>query len=713
MKPFPKKHIKTLKTLFGESQFGLRIALGSFFVIALATFLHFREVLVEMLEVNSQAPGYVVAQVDFEFPDPDATMILRGEAIRDVGKIYKIPENEITTARNHMEAELLDHPYWRKDSNSTFNEMYLSLDAITEVLTNARITDARTLKKQKELGLTDENFFLGSKSPEELPPNFWEKVKELLKKNYPDISPTSLVFILDHFQKQKWTLASDIDSQKNFKEMIEETIPQRYTPVKAGSRLLDQGDKVTPKHIAMLKAMKAEISKSRNLWTVQTSLGSFIFSLIITFSAGLYLRSRQKSLFESVRELCIYISIIIFGLILSKSVEWVLLNSSTQWIEFVRYPIIVPLISILICILINEEIAIFTTAYLSVIMGIALAVDHSSFLLINLVTGTIGALSSTHLKKRKEVFIVSAKMWLATAFLILAFNLFHKTVFTEAILVDFATTAMNFFLIALLLIGLTPIFESLFGIMTDMTLMEFMDPTNVLLKRLSIEAPGTYQHSLALGFIAEHVANAIGANGLFCRVTTLYHDIGKLNTPHYYTENQMIMGGNQFDIHQLLTPIESAYIIKAHVQDGATLAYQHHLPQSFIDIIYQHHGTTLIKFFYAKQVAEMGGNTADIDENAFRYPGPKPQTKEAAIIMLADSLEAASRSLDDNSEETIKKMVDRIATDKISDNQFDDCPLTFHELSLIKTKFVEIIKASYHSRIKYPELKKESKESQV
>ncbi len=698
-----RKFTKRLKELSYESKFCIRLSLGFIFVLAFATFLHFREVLVEMLEINSKATSYVVAQIDFEFPDPDATMIIRQEAIRDVGKIYKIPENEINQARYQMESELLGHPYWRKESNSTFNEMYKALDATTDVLTSARVTDTRTLKKQKELGLTDENFYLADTKANQLPSNFWITVKHLVEKRYPDVSPASLTFILDHFEKQNWTLASDIDSQKNFNEIIEETIPQRFTPIKAGSRILDQGEKVSPKHIAMLKAMKAEISRSRNLWTVQTILGSLIFSLIITICAALYLKSRHKALFESVRELGVYITIVIFGLVIGKSGEWVLLNSSTQWIEYVRYPIFVPLVSILLSVLINEEIALFTTAYLSVVMGIALAVDHSSFLLINLLTGTIGALYSSHLKKRKEVFMVCAKMWLASAFLILAFNLFHKTVFSQAILVDFATTALNLFLIALLLASLTPIFESFFNIMTDMTLMEFMDPTNVLLKRLSIEAPGTYQHSLALGFISEHVANAIGANGLFCRVTTLYHDIGKLNTPHYYTENQMLMGGNQFDIHQLLTPIESAYIIKAHVQDGVTLAYQHNLPQSFIDIILQHHGTTLIKFFYAKQVAEMGGNTADIDENAFRYPGPKPQSKEAAIIMLADSLEAASRTLDDNSEDTIRIMVDRISTDKISDNQFDECPLTFHELSLIKTKFVEIIKATHHLRIKYPE----------
>jgi putative nucleotidyltransferase with HDIG domain len=694
---------KKLKELSYEGRFGIRIILGLVFVTFLATFLHFREVLVEILELNSKAPGYVVAWVDFEFPDPDATMILRQESIRDVGKIYRIPESEIKNVHHQMEAELLSHPYWRKESNSTFNEMYKALDAVSSVLTNARITDARTLKKQKELGILDENFYFSENPGNELPPSFWNKIKDLVESGYPDVSPASLTFILDYFEKQKWSLASDIDSQKNFKEMIEETIPQRYTPVKAGSRILDQGEKVTLKHIAMLKAMKAEISKSRNLWTIKTILSSLIFSLIITTCAALYLQSRHKNLFLSVRELAIYISIILLGLALGKAGEWVLLNSSTQWIEYVRYPIFIPFTSILLCILINEEVALFTTAYLSVVMGITLAVDHTSFLLINLLTGTIGVLFSTHLKKRKEFFAVSLKMWLVTAILVLAFNLAHKTLLSQTILIDFATTALNLFLLALLLVGLTPIFESFFGIMTDMTLMEFMDPTNVLLKRLSIEAPGTYQHSLSLGFIAEHVANSIGANGLFCRVTTLYHDIGKLNTPHYYTENQMLMGGNQFDIHQLLTPIESAYIIKAHVQDGATLAYQNNLPQSFIDIIYQHHGTTLIKFFYAKQIAELGGNAKDIDENAFRYPGPKPQTKEAAIIMLADSLEAASRSLDDNSEETIRNMVDRIASDKISDNQFDECPLTFHELSLIKIKFVEIIKATHHLRIKYPE----------
>ncbi len=702
-----RKFVKRLKELFRkdqfEAQFGIRLALGFIFVIIFAFFLHFQEVLVDLMEVGSKAPKYVVAEVNFEFPDPDATAILRQEALRDVGKIYKIPETEINNAKFQMEAELSQHPNWRKDSHATFNEMSKALDAVTETLTLVRVTDARTLKKQKELGLSDENFYLAPNEINEFPHNFWQNFQDVVQNEHTNLSPHALNFILDYFKKQKWTLSNDTDAQKALKEVVEESIPQRYTPITAGSRILNQGEKVYPRHIAMLKAMKEELNRSRNLWTPQTIFASLIFSLIITTCAILYLQIRHKAFFASIRELSVYITIIIIALALAKGAEWLLVSSTTQWSELVRYPIFVPFASILICILINAEIALFTSAYLTVIMGVTLAVDPFNFLLINLITGTVAVISSTHLKKRKEVFIVLAKVWLTAACIIFAFNLSNGTLFTSAILVDFATTALNLFVIALLLVGLTPIFESFFNIMTDMTLMEFMDPTNILLKRLSLEAPGTYQHSLSLGFIAEYVANAIGANGLFCRVTTLYHDIGKLNTPHYYTENQMIMGGNQFNIHQLLTPIESAYIIKAHVQDGAMLAHEHHLPQSFIDIIFQHHGTTLIKYFYTKQLAEMKGNPNEVDENAFRYPGPKPQSKEAAIIMLADSIEAASRTLDDNSEETIRAMVERVANDKISDNQFDECPLTFSELSLIKNKFVEIVKATHHLRIKYPD----------
>ena len=705
-----KNFISWIKRFSFKDFFGVQFLLWSIFVFALALFFHFKEVLVETLEVDAPAPAYVVAQVDFEFPDANATMILRQEAIRDIGKIYKIPESEIQKARYYMEEELLQHPNsWRKETHATFNEMYQALDAVIETLENAHITDPRTLKKREEMHIPSDQFFTLShpqkEHPISLPSSFWDTIKTFIQQQpqYKNLSPSSLNFMIHHLKKRNWSLVNDMDIQKTFKDLVEKSIPERYSQVKAGSRIVGQGDKVSAKHIAMLKAMKEELKKARNVWTFRTIASSLLFSLLVTICISLYFQTNQTYVF-STRKLFLYITIVILSLILAKVTEWLLVSSTTQWNQFVRYPILLPFTSILLCILLNTEISLFTTFYLTIVIGINLAVDHSLFLFMNLITGSLGAIFATHLKKRKEVFFVCAKLWVFALFFILSFHLATSSLFNIATFTDIISAAINLTLIALLLISLTPVFEVLFNAITDMVLMEYMDPTNALLKRLSIEAAGTYQHSLALGFISEHVANAIGANGLFCRVTTLYHDIGKLNTPCYYTENQMVMGNNQFDIHQLLTPIESAYIIKAHVQDGATLAKQYHLPQSFIDIIYQHHGTTLINYFYTKQVNELGGNLDDVNEHAFRYPGPKPQTKEAAIIMLADSIEAASRSLEDNSEEKIQSLINKIVWDKISDKQFDECPLTFQEISTIKKKFLEIIKATHHLRIKYPTL---------
>jgi putative nucleotidyltransferase with HDIG domain len=243
-----------------------------------------------------------------------------------------------------------------------------------------------------------------------------------------------------------------------------------------------------------------------------------------------------------------------------------------------------------------------------------------------------------------------------------------------------------------------PVFEACFRILTDITLMEYMDPNHELLRRLTIEAPGTYQHSLIMGNIAEAAANAISSNGLFCRVATLYHDIGKMSIAQYFTENQQ-PGVN---IHQLLTPVESAQVIISHVSEGVALARKAGLPEQFIDIIKEHHGNGLVYFFYHKQLENVGGNRELANEKEFRYSGPKPRTKESVIIMIADSLEAASRSLDEVNEETLTRLVDQIVKEKMEDGQFDESLLTFEELGRVKKAMVKSLLAIGHFRIKYP-----------
>ncbi len=280
----------------------------------------------------------------------------------------------------------------------------------------------------------------------------------------------------------------------------------------------------------------------------------------------------------------------------------------------------------------------------------------------------------------------------------LAFDLYIETAFSATFLNDLTSTFLFMAGTAILVVGLLPMLESTFQIMTDITLMEFMDPSNEVLRRLTIEAPGTYQHSLVVGHLSESAAAAIGANGLFCRVATQYHDIGKLINPQYFTENQL--GG--VDMHQLLTPLESTQVIIAHVSEGVALARKVGLPEQFIDIIKEHHGTTLVYYFFHKQIELMGGDRSRIDTKDFRYSGPKPRSKESTIIMIADTLEAASRCLDLFNEITVTDLVEKLIAHKMEDGQFDESLLTFEELGIVKQTLVKTLLAASHPRIKYP-----------
>jgi putative nucleotidyltransferase with HDIG domain len=319
-------------------------------------------------------------------------------------------------------------------------------------------------------------------------------------------------------------------------------------------------------------------------------------------------------------------------------------------------------------------------------------------MLLNLAAALVAILSTRSLRRRKEVFIVCAKAWLCSVAVIFSMHFYQNTFWSVAILTDIISAAIFMLLTAIVVVGLLPLLESAFRIMTDVTLMEYMDPNNDLLRRLTIEAPGTYQHSVVVGNLAEAAASAIGANGLFCRVSTLYHDIGKMITPQYFTENQQ--GG--MNIHQLLTPQESAQVIIAHVSEGVALARKAGLPEQFIDIIKEHHGTTMAYYFYRKQLEKVGNDKSLVDEKEFRYAGPKPRSKESVIIMIADSVEAASRSLEKINEDSLMEMAARLIKEKADDGQFDNCLLTFEELAIVKSTLVKTLVAYGHSRVKYP-----------
>lgn len=686
---------------FFENSKSVKMAIGLLFMLALFGVLHFREVRVEMLELNSIAPGYVVAQVDFDFLDEEATIILKQEAVRDIGKIYEVLEKEIRQRRIEFENFLIYNQDWRKyATNSTFEEMYRGVDALEKLLLQIRLTDPRTLQKIRELKLPSTFYLIYTPSAvaEEifLPTQIWDNIAKLAFQEE-SFQEGTIEAIIGYFQSKAWIFAEDLNAERALRRRIQSKVADEYTHVSAGSRIIDQGERVTARHIAMLQAMKKSLSEQRNLFHPLTLLGSLCMTLLLTGICVAYFRANHPQLLSSNRKLGLLITIILLAFGLAKLVEYFLLTNHSGLMEVVRYPLLVPFAVILLCSLLNANIATFVCAFLTIVFTLTLAFERQGFMIINLVVGLAAILSTRSLRQRKEIFILSAKAFLASLGVIISLHLYENTPWNMSLLTDVISALIFMSLTAIIILGLLPLLESAFSVMTDVSLMEYMDPHNDLLRRLTIEAPGTYQHSVVVGNLAEVAALAIGANGLFCRAASLYHDIGKIITPQYFTENQQ--GG--MNIHQLLTPQESAQVIIAHVTEGVTLARKAGLPEQFIDVIKEHHGTSLTYYFYRKELENLGDKSL-VDEQKFRYAGPKPRSKESAIIMLADTIEAASRSLDKPSEEAISALASRLIKDKAEDGQFDSCLLTFEELAIVKNILIKTLVAYCHSRVKYP-----------
>jgi putative nucleotidyltransferase with HDIG domain len=251
------------------------------------------------------------------------------------------------------------------------------------------------------------------------------------------------------------------------------------------------------------------------------------------------------------------------------------------------------------------------------------------------------------------------------------------------------------------IMGLLPFVEKLFDVQTDLSLLHLGDMNHPLLRELAQRAPGTYNHSISVAALAESAADSIGAHGLLVRVGACFHDIGKMFKPNYFVENQA-PGSNR---HDTLQPAMSTLVIIAHVKDGSDLGRKHGLPGPIIDFIEQHHGTTLVEYFYrlATKKSEQDPNGEEISESTFRYPGPKPQTKEAAVLMIADAVESASRALVEPTASRLQNLVEQIAMKKLLDGQFDECGLTLQELDTVKRSLIKSLTAIYHGRIKYPD----------
>ena len=318
---------------------------------------------------------------------------------------------------------------------------------------------------------------------------------------------------------------------------------------------------------------------------------------------------------------------------------------------------------------------------------------------VYVLAGGVTALLSIVRAERLNAFLrAGVLLALSNIGVLVAFSLLNQND-VAAVLQEAAAGAVNAGLSVVLAVGSFTMLGNLFGIMTVFQLLELANPSSRLLRRLLLETPGTYHHSVMVGNLAERAAETIGADPLLARVAAYYHDIGKMKNPLAFIENQ----AGARNIHDDLTAETSARIISSHIRDGIDLGYEYGLPVQIIGFIPQHHGTSVMSYFYGKALREVGGNEEVVNQETFRYPGPKPQSPEAAILMLSDGVEASVRSLDEKDEPSIRAMVDRIVDARVEDGQLDDAELTLKNISQIKEAFVQQLLGMYHQRIKYPD----------
>nr|WP_051034671.1 HD family phosphohydrolase [Heyndrickxia coagulans] len=465
-------------------------------------------------------------------------------------------------------------------------------------------------------------------------------------------------------------------------------------PVKIlqGQVIVQEGhliDRETYRELQLLGLLKSSGS-------VKPYIGLALFAVFASGVLYLYTSRMRATEEEKQNRLVMAGLILVIALALMK-LAGILTHLEIPGIEYAYPAAMAPLLA---RILLRDRSAFLLSALLAACASIEFHGDiadtfNAEMVVYALITGTGGILLLPKRPERARLF----KTGIFAALLnVLAVGVIYFLNAGQIVKMDFLYTLSFAFLSgilsAVLVMGLQPFFEAAFGILSPIRLVELSNPNHPLLKKILTEAPGTYHHSLMVANLAEAACEAIGANGLLARVGSYYHDIGKTKRPHFFIENQL----NIPNPHDRLSPETSRDIIIAHAKDGAETLKKYKLPKAFSDIAEQHHGTTLLKYFYHKAKAQ----NPDVKEEAFRYPGPKPQTKEAAVINIADSVEAAVRSMNHPTPDDIQNLVGNIVQGRIMDGQFNECDITLKELETVKRTLCETLNGIFHSRIQYP-----------
>ena len=458
-----------------------------------------------------------------------------------------------------------------------------------------------------------------------------------------------------------------------------------------GQKIIDRGEIVDEQTYNILESLRKEWEKRSD--SVQekrlTLAGQILYEGIFLFCFMAYLELFRADYYERKGTLTLLFALIVFFPVLSSiMVEQNL--SSIYVVPFAMIPIIVR-------VFLDSRTAFMAHVTIILLCSITLRFPHE-FILLQVVAGMVAIYSLRELSQRSQLLRTALVVFISYALLYFAFELIHEDDLTKL-----NTRMYIYFMInGILLLFAYPLLfllEKIFGFTSDVTLVELSNINNSLLREMSEVAPGTFQHSLQMANLAAAAANKIGGKSQLVRTGALYHDIGKMVNPAFFTENQS--GVNP---HKSLSYEQSAQVIISHITDGLKLAEKHNLPKVIKDFISTHHGRGLTKYFYISYKNEHPDE--EVDQEKFRYPGPNPFTKEQAVLMMADSVEAASRSLPEYTEESISTLVDKIIDTQVSEGYFKECPITFKDIATVKALFKEKLKTMYHTRISYPELRK-------
>lgn len=523
-----------------------------------------------------------------------------------------------------------------------------------------------------------------------------QEVRQTVNKAHKALQRVILLICKDFLQPNLTFNSSETEIRK---KKVAESIKLVFTQIKKGEMIVREGERISQEHLIKLGGF----SSKRNLQNaVLSTTGLFIFVALVGFLLWSYMKRFKPFLAAKKGDLMLLAVILISNVIICKlfiSMSHAL-SGYTGYIQTTSYYYAIPYAAgpMLVAMLFGVDIGVIFSIITFVFTGLML--EGNIYYALFALTGSLCVVfRESQYVGRLSILGAGFFISLVNVIAILPIHLISSSSFSFQFVLDIIMGFLGGIIVAVVVSSLLPLLEYLFGVTSDIKLLELSNLNHNLLREMLINAPGTYQHSMVVSSLAEEAAKSVNANYLLVRVGSYYHDIGKITKPEYFIEN--LMGG--FNKHDKLSPSMSSLILMAHVKDGVELAKKYNLQPGLVDFILEHHGTDLIRFFYNKAKETEYPKLQSIKEEHFRYPGPRPQSKETAIVMLADSVEAVSRTLTDPTPSRIQKQVEKTINEKFVEGQLDECNLTLKDLHNISKSFTRILNGMFHSRVDYPD----------